>query len=470
MVRAYVIVAAAVSLVVKLAAVATLVMGGHYVDVVVFTAIRYILFYKTDVSRHPDKIMVLLCISCMTDLMVVLLPQMPPYYLSNAITAIALNLLRKETDLKKARHIVFVLNLYSLTHSASVYMLCMGILYNVMSIVMTIHMSDRLDVPEGILPVHFEAARAGMAVAFMLYPYEFFPLMVFSLPYVWIAYMRWDRIENAFMNDSHKSDPGKENDHPLLCMVQDMYDRRIGKWTVGGRDSHRETFERFKIMYVDTVDNDALLRRFDNESAEIARKNGRARRTLKVDVQSYDEQLWRQFGVRKESNELLLFHGIPTREALDAILLDGLDPRLSGRNAGSLFGRGTYLTDHPAKADQYCRQSVGNVKGVYAMLVCRVSMGKTFTIRGAKSKYQGMMRPPCTGGCSDPHKACTHDRHDSVTVDAPHLRYKEYVVFDSNRAVPVMVIHYKRQKIKDMPEALVARYKKNQKTGGCIIS
>ena len=51
-------------------------------------------------------------------------------------------------------------------------------------------------------------------------------------------------------------------------------------------------------------------------------------------------------------NEAILFHGIPV-DIVDRLLLQGLDPRRAGSNAGKMFGSGIYLADLSSKSDIY---------------------------------------------------------------------------------------------------------------------
>ena len=51
-------------------------------------------------------------------------------------------------------------------------------------------------------------------------------------------------------------------------------------------------------------------------------------------------------------NEAFLLHGLRT-DVVAEVCSSGLNERLSGANAGSLFGEGTYLAEDIEKIDQY---------------------------------------------------------------------------------------------------------------------
>ena len=58
------------------------------------------------------------------------------------------------------------------------------------------------------------------------------------------------------------------------------------------------------------------------------------------------------FSFTQGVNEVMLLHGT-NPSVLEEILTNGLNPRLSGSNAGTAFGEGIYLAEDVGKTDQY---------------------------------------------------------------------------------------------------------------------
>jgi len=75
-------------------------------------------------------------------------------------------------------------------------------------------------------------------------------------------------------------------------------------------------------------------------------------------------------------NEVYLFHGSHPR-AVTSIAEGGFDLDLSGSSTSAAYGRGAYFSECSSKADEYSKdQEDGYYKGYYAMLLCRVILGK----------------------------------------------------------------------------------------------
>ncbi len=100
--------------------------------------------------------------------------------------------------------------------------------------------------------------------------------------------------------------------------------------------------------------------------------------------------------VNHSANEVRLLHGTDPQNLM-GILHNGLNERMSGRGAGSVFGEGIYLADDAAKADQYSKVEESSYqesnirhkllfpkadsfsRGMHYVLVCRAVLG--FPIR-----------------------------------------------------------------------------------------
>ena len=75
--------------------------------------------------------------------------------------------------------------------------------------------------------------------------------------------------------------------------------------------------------------------------------------------------------LREDVNEAMLFHGTSSAAA-EAITRQDFRLKLSGSNAGTLFGRGIYLAECVSKSDEYTEE----VAGVRTILVCRATLGR----------------------------------------------------------------------------------------------
>mmetsp|Transcript_69399 Transcript_69399/g.137209 ORF Transcript_69399/g.137209 Transcript_69399/m.137209 type:complete len:717 (-) Transcript_69399:122-2272(-) len=130
-------------------------------------------------------------------------------------------------------------------------------------------------------------------------------------------------------------------------------------------------------------------------------------------------------------NEVYLWHGTSVRVAL-SIAQEDFRLDTAGRNVGTMYGRGIYLAENSTKADEYAKDDPGGFyDGVFAMLLCRVCLGKFFytTERNEdaiKSYESGEFDSTCG------------DRAKSVGT------FREFVVYDSDQLYPEYVILYQR--------------------------
>merc|ERR1739847_243866 len=73
-----------------------------------------------------------------------------------------------------------------------------------------------------------------------------------------------------------------------------------------------------------------------------------------------------------EINEWYLWHGASSNAA-HVIASGEFKQAFAGSATGTLYGRGTYLTDSCTKADEYAKEC--GTPGVYVTLLCRVTGG-----------------------------------------------------------------------------------------------
>ena len=86
-------------------------------------------------------------------------------------------------------------------------------------------------------------------------------------------------------------------------------------------------------------------------------------------------------------NEYLLYHGA-SADIVERLMLQGLDPRYAGENAGKLFGSGSYFAANSSKSDIY---TTPNAAGERCILITRVCLGEASI---ATTPCQQATRPP----------------------------------------------------------------------------
>jgi len=139
------------------------------------------------------------------------------------------------------------------------------------------------------------------------------------------------------------------------------------------------------------------------------------------------KQLW------EGANEFLLFHG-SCPSAMDSICEGNFKESFAG--AAGLYGPGFYFAEACSKADEYSSDDKeGIYKGLYAMLVCRVTCGACL--------YNSEVRPDTESLLK---KVAPRGPYHSVLGDREKARgtYREFVVYDKDQVYPEYVVLYRR--------------------------
>ncbi|CAK0819450.1 unnamed protein product, partial [Prorocentrum cordatum] len=137
-------------------------------------------------------------------------------------------------------------------------------------------------------------------------------------------------------------------------------------------------------------------------------------------------------------NEVYLWHGTSVRAALN-IAQDDFNMDFAGSSRGTMYGPGVYLAESCTKADEYARDEPGGYyEGVFAMLLCRVCMGKfNYTLERDETAGE-----KCLTGEYD---STLGDRLKSVGT------FREFVVYNSDQLYPEYIIMYERVLSSDLP-------------------
>lgn len=136
-----------------------------------------------------------------------------------------------------------------------------------------------------------------------------------------------------------------------------------------------------KVHKVERIENSVLWQRYAQMRMEIATRlqaesfKGNRAPVLRLDCAA-DWQSQLLLGGPCSGNEVLLFHGTES-EAVEKILHDGLDPRVS---SAGLFGHGLYFAENASKSDEYTRP---DSNGRHVMFLSRVLLGRLFRHEGS---------------------------------------------------------------------------------------
>jgi len=140
----------------------------------------------------------------------------------------------------------------------------------------------------------------------------------------------------------------------------------------------------------------------------------------------------------KEANEVYLFHGT-NPEAAQGIIHTGFRIDLAGKAVGCAFGKGAYLAEASTKSDEYSHPGQGIFSQLYAMLLCRASLGRTVRVEDFYWESSETKRIVDEDILQD-HK------YDCLLGDREAKRgtYREFIVFEREQIYPEFVILYHR--------------------------
>lgn len=137
--------------------------------------------------------------------------------------------------------------------------------------------------------------------------------------------------------------------------------------------------------------------------------------------------------LQEGTNEFFLFHGT-CPAATDAICEGNFQKSLA--SSGGLYGPGFYFAEASSKADEYASDDrEGIYKGLYAMLLCRVTCGALL--------YNDQLTP-------DVDTLTTliepQGPYHSLLGDREKVRgtYREFVIYDNEQIYPEYIVIYRR--------------------------
>jgi hypothetical protein len=132
-----------------------------------------------------------------------------------------------------------------------------------------------------------------------------------------------------------------------------------------------------------------------------------------------------------ELNEVYLWHGTSVRAAL-SIAQNDFRIDLAGSNSGTMYGRGAYCAESSTKADEYGSDEVGGYyQGLYAVLLCRVCMGKMYYTTTRNEQAGDRVK---------------EGDYDSTLGDRAKMTgtFREFVIYNQDQIYPEYVVLYSR--------------------------
>jgi poly [ADP-ribose] polymerase 7/11/12/13 len=138
----------------------------------------------------------------------------------------------------------------------------------------------------------------------------------------------------------------------------------------------------------------------------------------------------------KNVNEVYTFHGTHVRNAL-CIGQNDFKVDLAGSNRGTMYGKGAYFAESCMKADEYARdEAAGFYEGIFAMLICRMCMGKFFYTEDRDEKAIANWE---SGTC------------DSTFGDRAKKfgTFRELAIYNADQVYPEYIVLYSRLHKKD---------------------
>jgi len=225
----------------------------------------------------------------------------------------------------------------------------------------------------------------------------------------------------------------------LVLRIQQIINNTCRAKCIGkGKDSHGiKGITGFKVTKVEQITNSIALQRYIlscNKIAEDIKKYAWKVKPVKFDC--YSEELYNQMGMKKEINEVFLFHGASCG-TLKVIAENGFEEKYS---QNCLFGYGCYLTENSSKADEYVPKEEEDC----CILLSRVCLGHHIYVDKPWEKDARL--PPCVANTKIRYHSVVANSQNKGSKQAILARYREFVIFDGDHIYPQYLIHYKRSK------------------------
>ncbi|KAL9139524.1 poly(ADP-ribose) polymerase family protein [Amphidinium carterae] len=233
----------------------------------------------------------------------------------------------------------------------------------------------------------------------------------------------------------HKLIPGTQEE---LGWMQEILDKTFKQKVTRDRKDGQPLADRFVAVQCIRSEHPALWDKFAEHRKKVeqsCRGDPSASSKFTVPKTSACEALagrcvHAEFG--NPANQAYLLHGTNPTAAVE-ILDSSFHVDFAGKSAGTMFGAGVYLAESSTKADEYARDDVGGeYDGLYAVLVCRVLLGRSFVTEQPGDCVQQVQ--------SGDFESILGDREKAVDT------FREFIFFHEAAIYPEYAVFYRREK------------------------
>lgn len=193
----------------------------------------------------------------------------------------------------------------------------------------------------------------------------------------------------------------------------------------------RKEETKFRVIRAVRIEHSVLWGSFQKRAAKIQRRRGACHfagrgmpNTLAAEIPGISE-----FTQDMDSSicESYLWHGCDPQTALK-IVHSGFSVTHHSK-AGTRFGTGGYFAEDPSLADKYACAGEGIYSDCFALLLCRVVLGRQF--RTAEFKAEDTTKQ-------------VQGKHDSTLAEPRGSYTREFVAFSSDQIYPEYALVYER--------------------------
>lgn len=199
--------------------------------------------------------------------------------------------------------------------------------------------------------------------------------------------------------------------------------------------THDNDEVRLRVIRAVRIEHSSLWAEYQTKAAKVAKKRGTctfAGRGAPCTSQAFEEVP----GLDEFTQDLdpgiceaYLWHGTSPQTALK-IAKDGFQVNHHSV-AGKRFGAGGYFAEDPVRSDKYAGAGEGIYERCYAMLLCRVILGKQYLIREFRAQDATEQ---------------ARGAHDSTLAEPRGASWREFVAFEAGQVYPEYALVYERRR------------------------
>jgi len=241
--------------------------------------------------------------------------------------------------------------------------------------------------------------------------------------------MYWENAHKDMKKAFDRSSPDYFDDvFPVsteeAAVLQELLDR-----------THDHDEVRLRVIRAVRIEHSSLWAEYQTKAARVAKRRGVCKfagRGAPSTLEAFEEVS----GLDEFTQDLdpgiceaYLWHGTSPQTALK-IAKDGFQVNHHSV-AGKRFGAGGYFAEDPVRSDKYAGAGEGIYERCYAMLLCRVILGKQYLIK----EFQAQ-------SATDDAKGA----HDSTIAEPRGASWREFVVFEAGQVYPEYALVYERRR------------------------